>query len=191
MTNSAVFLDRDGTLNFDPGYIGDPKDLRLLPGAGEALHLLKLNGFKLLVISNQSGISRGLISDEDVRAVNGRLNKLLTEFDAKVDAFYYCPAHPDFSSVEECECRKPSTKMVMQAASDFQINLEKSYFIGDSVSDIECARKAGIKSVLVKTGQGGESLSILQNQNKMPSFVAENIMDACKFILKDFSEVVN
>ena len=187
MTNCAVFLDRDGTLNFDPGYIGDPEKLKLFPGTGDALFRLKSSGFKLLVISNQSGIARGLIKDEDVRAVNNQLNKLLSTFKVSIDKFYYCPAHPDFSSKEECECRKPSIKMVLEAASDFNVNLNKSYLIGDSVSDIECAVNSGLKSILVKTGQGSESLSILQNQNKMPSFIAKNITDACKFIIIDFS----
>lgn len=187
MTNSAVFLDRDGTLNFDPGYIGDPEELKLLPGTGEALFKLKSYGFKLLVISNQSGIARGLIKDEDVRAVNNKLNELLSSFKVSIDRFYYCPAHPDFSSREECECRKPSNKMVLHAATDFNINLATSYLIGDSVSDIGCAFNSGLKSILVMTGQGSESLSILQNQNKFPSFVAENIMDACKFIITDFT----
>lgn len=187
MINSAVFLDRDGTLNFDPGYIGDPKELKLLPGTGEALFKLKSYGFKLIVISNQSGIARGIIKDEDVRAVNNQLNRLLSSYKVSIDRFYYCPAHPDFSSREECKCRKPSNTMVLQAASDFNIDLNKSYFVGDSVSDIECAMNSGLKSILVKTGQGSESLSILQNQNKIPSFVAENITDACNFIIIDFS----
>jgi D,D-heptose 1,7-bisphosphate phosphatase len=189
MSSPAVFLDRDGTLNIDPGYIGDPSNLKLFPGTGEALFKLKSSGFKLLVISNQSGIARGLITEENVRKVNLQLNNILSASNVAIDKFYYCPAHPDFSTEEECECRKPSTKMVYQAANEFSIDLRRSYFVGDSISDIECAHNSGMKSVLVLTGQGSDSLSILQNQNKLPSFVAENIMDACKFILTDSSGV--
>jgi D,D-heptose 1,7-bisphosphate phosphatase len=186
MSTPAVFLDRDGTLNIDPGYIGEPANLKLFPGTGESLSKLKSAGFKLLVISNQSGIARGLITDEKVQRVNSHLNGLLSEFHVAIDKFYYCPAHPEFSTEEECECRKPSVKMVLQAAEEFNVEMRKSYFVGDSVSDIECAFNANVKSVLVLTGQGSESLSILQNQNKLPSFVAENIMDASNFILTDY-----
>ena len=187
MSSPAVFLDRDGTLNIDPGYIGDPANLKLIPGTGEALYKLKSNDFKLLVISNQSGIARGLITEENVRKVNQQLNRLLSVSNVVIDKFYYCPAHPEFSTEEECKCRKPSVKMVMEAAEEFDVDLNKSYFVGDSISDVECAFNAGLKSILVLTGQGRDSLYILQNQNKLPSFVAENIMDACSFILNDSS----
>ncbi len=188
MPNFGVFLDRDGTLNEDPGYLGDPNLLNLYPETGRALSLLKneLN-FKLIVISNQSGIARGLITKEKVDAVNAKLNELLKNNNVQIDAFYYCPHHPDFSSNEDCSCRKPSPKLVLQSAKDFNIELSKSYFIGDAVTDIECGLNANLKTILVKTGYGKESFSILQKLNKMPSFVAENILDASKFINKDFA----
>ncbi len=188
MPQHAVFLDRDGTLNEDPGYLGDPSKVRLFPGAGKALSLLKSRlNFKLIVISNQSGIARGLISESEVDAVNSRINELLKEDEVGIDAFYYCPHHPDFSSKEEVECRKPSPSMIFQASEDLNIDLDGSYFIGDTPSDILCGINAGLRTVLVKTGYGEESISILQNQNIFPSFVAENISDACKFILEDFT----
>ena len=188
MPNFGVFLDRDGTLNEDPGYLGNPNLLNLYPETGRALSLLKneLN-FKLIVISNQSGIARGLITKEKVDAVNAKLNELLQNDNVQIDAFYYCPYHPDFSSKEDCSCRKPSPKLVLQSAKDFNIELSKSYFIGDAVTDIECGFNANLKTILVKTGYGKESFSILQKLNKMPSFVAENILDASKFINKDFA----
>jgi D-glycero-D-manno-heptose 1,7-bisphosphate phosphatase len=187
MVNRAVFLDRDGTLNDDPGYLGDPDKVKLFPGTGEALSILKYKlNFKLIVISNQSGIARGLITEENVEAVNYKINELLTDSNVKIDAFYYCPFHPEFSNEEECTCRKPSPKMVLEAAKDFNINLTESYFIGDAVSDIECGINAGIKTILVKTGYGNESFSTLQKLNKMPTFVASNILDAVSFIQNDF-----
>jgi len=126
-----------------------------------------------------------LISESQVKDVNKRISDLLTENNVNIDAFYYCPAHPEFSTAEECECRKPSSRMIMDAAKEFNIDLEKSYIIGDSLVDIESGMNAGIKTILVKTGQGAESISMLQNQNKFPSFVAENIIDASNFIVKD------
>ena len=188
MPQYAVFLDRDGTLNEDPGYLGDPDQVKLLPGAGKALSLLKNKfNFKLIVISNQSGIARGLISESEVNSVNSRINELLCEDNVEIDAFYYCPHHPDFSTREEVECRKPSPSMIFQASRDLHIELKRSYFVGDTPADILCGINAGLKTVLVKTGYGTDSISILQNQNIFPSFVAENILDACKFILEDFT----
>ena len=188
MPQSAVFLDRDGTINEDPGYLGDPQKVKLFPGTGQALYSLKTRlNFKLIVISNQSGIARGFISGENVDAVNSRINELLKKDNVSIDAFYYCPHHPDFSSIEEAKCRKPSPRMVFQAAKDLNIDLNGSYFIGDSPADILCGINAGLKTVLVRTGYGTDSISILQKQNIFPSFVAENILEACKFILEDFT----
>jgi D-glycero-D-manno-heptose 1,7-bisphosphate phosphatase len=188
MSQFAVFLDRDGTLNEDPGYLGDPSKVKLFPGTGKALSILKnrLN-FKLIVISNQSGIARGFISEKDVEAVNVRVNELLESDNVSIDAFYYCPHHPDFSNVEEVDCRKPSPLLVYQASRELDIELKGSFFIGDTPADILCGINAGLKTVLVKTGYGMESISILQKQNIFPSFVAENILDACKLIYEDFT----
>ena len=185
MSNLAIFLDRDGTLNEDPGYISDPEKVVLFPETGNALALLKKYGFLLIVISNQSGIARGLMTDKDVNAVNERINNMLSEYKVKIDAFYYCPAHPDYSSEEECGCRKPSPKLLLEAAEEFNVDLQKSYFIGDSVSDVQCGKNAGIKTILVRTGKGEESFSILQKENNFPTFVANNLLSACTFILGD------
>ncbi len=185
MPNHAIFLDRDGTLNVDPGYISNPEKLFLFPETGTALSLLKNYGFLLIVISNQSGVARGLMTNRDVESVNEKINTLLAEHKVKIDAFYYCPAHPDYSTPEDCECRKPSPKLVFEAATEFEVDITKSYFIGDSVSDIGCGKNAGLKTVLVKTGKGEDSFSILQKENNLPSFVADNLLKACAFILGD------
>lgn len=186
--NKAIFLDRDGTLNEDPGYLGDPEQVVLLPTVGEALSILKnqLN-FLLIVISNQSGVARGLISEDDVISVNQRINELLESFNTKIDKFYYCLTHPEFNNEEECVCRKPSPHMIFQAAKEFNIDLSKSFLIGDNVTDIEAGFNAGCRTILVKTGYGLESINMLQLQNKFPSFVAENLMDAVKYISKEIS----
>ncbi len=188
MSNRAVFLDRDGTLNENPGYLGDPGKVKLLPFVGEVLSRLKNEfNFFLIVISNQSGIARGLITAGQVEQVNEKINMLLKEFKVSIDKFYYCPFHPDFSTVEECSCRKPSTEMVDNAVEEFDIDLSKSFFIGDSVADIECGMNAGIKTILVKTGYGRETFYMLQNGNKIPTFVAENFLDAGNYIITDLN----
>jgi D,D-heptose 1,7-bisphosphate phosphatase len=185
MSNRAVFLDRDGTLNEDPGYISDPEKVVLFPETGNSLFMLKKYGFLLIVISNQSGISRGIMTSKDVDAVNEKINGLLSEYKVKIDAFYFCPAHPDYSTAEECECRKPSPKMVFEAAKEFNVDMSESYIIGDTFADIQCGKNAGLKTILVKTGKGEENFSILQKENNFPTFVAENLANACNFILGD------
>lgn len=188
MAYYAVFLDRDGTLNEDPGYLGDPDLVKLFPGTGEALSLLKnkLN-FKLIVISNQSGIARGLITKKSVESVNQRINELLSGSNVSIDKFYYCPYHPDFSSKEDCLCRKPSPKLIYEAVAEFNLELSGSYFIGDSYADIICGKNAGVKTILVRTGSGEETISILQMEKNFPSFVANNLLEASEFIKNDFT----
>ncbi len=190
MKSAAIFLDRDGTINEDPGYLGEPDKVKLFPGVSKALSLLKNDlYFRLIVISNQSGIARGLITKENVDKVNNRINEILLSDNVSIDAFYYCPFHPDYNNQEDCLCRKPSPKLVFDAAKDLDINLSSSYFIGDTAADIECGKNAGIKTILVKTGNGKESISILQKQKIFPSFVADNLVDASNFIYKDFTGV--
>lgn len=193
MKNKAVFLDRDGTLNEDPGYLGDPSKLVLFPDVFSSLSLLKNEyQFKLIVISNQSGVARGLITEENVRTINYEISKQLLKHKIIIDDFFYCIYHPDFNSPKECECRKPSPKMIYDAAEKHNLDLSKSYMIGDTSTDILTAINAGIKSILVKTGQGEESISILQKADYFPSFIANNLTDACNFIIKDsFGETVS
>ncbi|PJA99679.1 MAG: D,D-heptose 1,7-bisphosphate phosphatase [Ignavibacteriales bacterium CG_4_9_14_3_um_filter_30_11] len=187
MPNCAIFLDRDGTINEDPGYLGEINKVFLLPGAGQGLSILKNEyNFKLIVISNQSGIARGLLTHNIVKSINKKINELLFHFNVQIDEFYFCPFHPDFSNEEECKCRKPSAIMVYKAAKEHNIDLTKSYFIGDMTYDIECGKNAELKTILVKTGNGKKSLKALKLQNNLPSFVAQNILDSCKFIKNDF-----
>jgi D,D-heptose 1,7-bisphosphate phosphatase len=192
MPNRALFLDRDGTLNEDPGYLGDPEKIVLFPKVGEVLSRLKNEfNFLLIVISNQSGIARGLITAKQVDEVNSKINLLLKEFNISIDKFYYCPFHPDFNTMEECACRKPSPRMVELAAEEFDVDLSKSFIIGDSADDIKCGKAAGVKSILILSGNGRESLSILQNENNIPRFVAENFIEAGNFIIKELNGAVS
>ncbi len=182
----AVFLDRDGTLNEDPGYLSNPDMVKLFPGTGRALALLKNElKFKLLVISNQSGIARGLVTSKDVDHVNQKINLLLQSYDVSIDNFYFCPFHPDYNTEEECSCRKPSPELVFQAAEENHIDLPKSYFIGDNKTDIQCGKNAGLKTIWVKTGYGKEQISLLNKPTDFTTFVAEDILEASFIIKKD------
>ncbi len=186
-SNVAVFLDRDGTINFDPGYLGDPEKVKLLPGVGEGIAKLKKEiNAKIIVISNQSGITRGLIKEEDVRAVNSKINELLKNYGTGIDAFYYCPFHPDFDPPEKTKCRKPSPEMILKAAEDFSIDLSKSYMVGDMLTDIEAGNKAGTKTVLLTSNEEEPGSFTLQNKSIIPTFVAANFSDACNLIIEDF-----
>ncbi|MCU7496520.1 MAG: HAD family hydrolase, partial [Ignavibacteria bacterium] len=171
MANHAVFFDRDGTLNLDPGYLGEAEQVVLLPGVAEALLRLKKEGFRIVVISNQSGIARGYFTAKEVDAVNRRINELLKESGVTVDAFYYCPYHPDFNTPEECRCRKPSPQLVFMAARDFDIDLGRSYFVGDMISDVECGINAGVKTILLKNTLKEEQISGLLVKDKLPNFI--------------------
>jgi heptosyltransferase-2 len=146
--DKAVFLDRDGTLNEDTGYLNSFNDLKVFPGVQENLERLKEAGFKLIGITNQSGIARGLIQEDFVRACNAYLQKTLS-----IDDFFYCPHHPD----ERCQCRKPNVRLVRKARLNHHINLKKSYVIGDKTIDILLAKAVGAKGILVQTGHDRES----------------------------------
>ena len=187
MPHHAVFLDRDGTINYDTGYVKNPDDIKILEGVSEGIRKLKRDfGFKIVVISNQAGVAKGLMTIEDVEAVNSKIDLLLKQEQAEIDGFYFCPFHPQFSSAEEAKCRKPSPLMVLKAAEDMNLDLSRSYLVGDRESDVICGLNAGVKSILLKSDIYDAELSALQNQNKKPNFVAANFKEACDYILKDF-----
>lgn len=151
----AVFLDRDGTINREVGYLSTPKKLALFRGTSEAISLLSRAGYKVIVVSNQSGVGRGFISKETVKCINRRLEEMLAKKGARIDAFYICTHHPD----DGCSCRKPKTGLIKKAARDFSLDLSRSYIIGDKLSDIEMGRRARLKeSILVLTGMGRKEL---------------------------------
>ena len=144
--SSAVFIDRDGTIMEDCVYCSDPKKVKLFPGVPEALRRLKSNGFKLIIITNQSGIGRGLFTVKQYRAVEAELLRQLGV--GLIDATYFCPDAPD----EHCKCRKPKPGMVLEATQEHQIDLSRSFLIGDSEIDVECAHNAGVRGIRVQTG---------------------------------------
>jgi histidinol-phosphate phosphatase family protein len=151
VSGAAVFLDRDGTINRDTHYVGDPGDLRLLADAATAIRRLNERGIPAIVITNQSGISRGRFTLEDYEAVRTRLDDLLAGYGAHVDATYMCPHHPDTTG--ECDCRKPGTLLYHQAASDFGLDLGSCWYVGDKLSDVLPARELGGHGILVPTDE--------------------------------------
>ena len=185
MMNKAIFLDRDGTINIDTGYIGNPNLIELYSGVTDGIKILKDKyGFLIIVISNQSGITRGLITQEDVDKVNSKINEILEIGKTKIDAFYYCPYHPEFDSEEKCKCRKPSPQLVFTAAEELKISLKNSFFIGDRISDIECGVKAGLQSILITNTVSDAELNVLKNSQNSPNFITSNFLDAVKYIGK-------
>ena len=187
MTRYALFTDRDGTLNYDPGYLGDPDSVKLYPGVIQGIKTLKSQlNFKVIVISNQSGITRNLISSDQVDQVNRRINDILNVAGTSIDAFYFCPFHPDFDPPEKCKCRKPSPELVLKAVQEHQIDLSKSYFIGDSQVDIECGYNSGLKTILIRNTLDEVEIKGLQKQINSPNFVADNFLEGIQFIINDF-----
>ncbi|HJT22202.1 MAG TPA: D-glycero-beta-D-manno-heptose 1,7-bisphosphate 7-phosphatase [Nitrospira sp.] len=178
----TVFLDRDGTLNEDPGYLKSAAELKLLPGVAAALARLKAAGARLVVVTNQSGIGRGFFTLKDLETVHARLQGLLEQEDAALDAVYFCPHHPD----DGCRCRKPSRGMVDRAVSELQIDLNRSYLIGDHARDMQLAKTVGAKAVLLTQSPVDEqSLDALQAQDAMPDTIAKSMAEAVDWILKD------
>jgi histidinol-phosphate phosphatase family protein len=148
--HKAVFLDRDGTIARDVPYCSRPEDFELLPGVAEGIKLLNEHGFKVVIVTNQSGIARGYFTEEMLDEIHDKMITQLAEHGARADAIYYCPHHPD----DNCACRKPKPKMVFQAARDLDIDPSQSYVIGDSEMDIELARRAGCKAG-IRVGEPG------------------------------------
>jgi D-glycero-D-manno-heptose 1,7-bisphosphate phosphatase len=152
VSGGGVFLDRDGTLIEDPGYLTDPQAMRLLPGAAQAVARLNAARLPAIVVTNQSGIARGLITETDYLATAARLEALLAEHGARLDAQYHCPHHPEFTG--PCDCRKPGDLLYRRAAERFGLDLARSWWIGDRVRDVAAARAVGGQGVLVLTGAG-------------------------------------
>lgn len=149
---AGVFLDRDGTLVHDPGFLHDPRAVRLLPGAAAAVARLNAAGFAVVTVSNQSGIARGLYPEADYHAVQQRLTELLWAERAQLDGAYYCPHLPEISG--PCDCRKPGLRLFLDAAAAHRIALDRSVWIGDRLSDVEPANRLGGRAFLVRTGEG-------------------------------------
>ena len=182
----AVFLDRDGTINQDTGYLTRPEELILYPWAADAIKQINRSGFATVVITNQGGVAHGLCSEKAIRAINDKMIDDLAQLGARVDAVYYCPHHPKGS--EElygivCECRKPQPGMLRQAAEEHGLALEESYVIGDKASDIEAALNVGATPALVLTGYGDRTRRMLAESGSLPGIVSATLLEAIGQIL--------
>jgi heptosyltransferase-2 len=178
----TIFLDRDGTLNADPGYIKSPDQFELFPGVSEALARLKRAGARLIVVTNQSGVARGFLSREELDAVHMKLKRLLERAGAPLDAIYFCPHHPD----DGCDCRKPNRGMIDQAVRECGVNLDRSYLLGDHTRDIELAKRVGARSILVTTGVvPPEEVERLKASGPAPDWIASSLAEAVDWLLSD------
>ena len=176
----TVFLDRDGTLNVDTGYVKSPDDFTVLPGVGAALARLKQAGARLVVVTNQSGLGRGYFSSRDLEAIHSKLRLVLAEDGVTLDGLYFCPHHPD----DHCNCRKPARGMIDRAHAELKVDLSRSYVIGDSIRDIELAKQVGARSLLVMTGpSSAEALADLTVRDLPPDYVAEGLSQAVDWIV--------
>ncbi|MCL5291373.1 MAG: D-glycero-beta-D-manno-heptose 1,7-bisphosphate 7-phosphatase [Actinobacteria bacterium] len=182
MARGAVFIDRDGTINKEVGYLSNTDDMVLLPRSVEAIKRLNEAGLDVFVITNQAGVARGYFDENAVREIHKRLRERLADGGAKVKAIYYCPHHPDFPNgdCEKCACRKPNPGMLLMAARDHDVDLSLSYMIGDTVKDVETGQKAGCRSILVLTGYGREEQDKLKVE---PDYIADDLMTAADWIL--------
>jgi heptosyltransferase II len=177
-----VFLDRDGTLNPDPGYIATPSGFELLPGVGAALARLKRAGARLIIVTNQSGIARGKFTVRDLNLIHTKLRTLLAEEGVLLDGIYVCPHHPD----DRCHCRKPGTAMIERAVTNLHLDMARAYVVGDQARDVEMALRVGARVVLVTTGVGSlEALAGLRGKGIEPNKVACSLADAAEWILAD------
>jgi len=184
----TVFLDRDGTLNYDPGFLKIAADLKLLAGVGPALARLKKVGAKLVVVTNQSGVGRGILTLKDLEAIHARLQGLLEQEDVALDAIYFCPHHPD----DGCRCRKPNVGMVERAVSELQLDFRRFYLIGDHARDIQLGHRVGAKSVLLTpVPVDAQSLERLKAEKAMPDAMAKSMAEAVDWILVDAAKTLH
>lgn len=190
--NTAVFLDRDGTINEEVGYLDSVDKLKLFAYTAEAIRLINESGMKAVVITNQSGVAKGYFTEEFVRTVHEHIQEMLRERGAFIDAFYYCPHHQTEGIgvyLQSCACRKPEAGMLIEASEDLDIDFRRSYTVGDMLKDIQVGRTVGAKGILVKTGYGintiEKDLTSDTSQICQPNYIAEDILDAVKWIMKD------
>ena len=191
--NTAVFLDRDGTINEEVGYLNSLEKLNIFPNSFEAIRLINESEMLAVVITNQSGVARRYFSEDFVKAAHLRINEILQTKGAYIDRFYYCPHHPtegEAPYLQSCNCRKPEPGMLINASEELDIDLSRSYMVGDAAKDIEVANRSGVRGILVKTGYGknviSSDLPVPARQTGIrPAYIAEDILDAVNWIMKD------
>ena len=179
----AVFLDRDGTIVEDVGYLSDICQIRILPGAAEAIRLLNKNGFKVIIVTNQAGVARGYFTESRANEINEKLRQLLADHGSIVERIYFCPHHID-GIVEkykrECNCRKPNPGMIEQAVKELDIDINNSFMIGNKSSDIEAGRRAGCRTIVVGGGINHREPEVL---SQSADYIATDLFEAVKWLL--------
>jgi len=186
MKNRAVFLDRDGTINVDVGYPSRVEQIEIYPLSIEAVRKIKAAGFLAVIVTNQSGIGRGLLTEADLAEIHHHVRAEFAARDIHVDGIYYCPhfdLSPDPSFRKNCSCRKPETGMALRAAADLDIDLRRSYMVGDKVEDMLFGINIGAVPVLVRTGYGTASEIILKERGIQVGAVADDLLGAVNWIL--------
>jgi D,D-heptose 1,7-bisphosphate phosphatase len=171
MKKKAIFLDRDGTINVEKNYLYKISELEFEEGCLEGLKILKEMGYLLIVITNQSGIGRGYYTIEQMQELNEYMNKILKKNNSEIEKFYFCPHVIE----DNCSCRKPSPELLYKARRDFNIDLTKSYMLGDKLSDVECGQNAGVRSFLLQTGHS-------KNNSNTNDKIFKNILEFAKFL---------
>jgi len=188
MKRPALFMDRDGTISEEVGYVNHPSRFRLFPYSAAAIKLLNENGWLAIVVTNQAGVARGYFAEDVIINVHDQLGKDLETASAKLDAIYYCAHHPSVGEPPyrfDCDCRKPKPGLIDRAAADFEIDLERSWMVGDRYGDVELARNAGLHSAFVLSGYGRGEWEYQRGSWKLePEVVAENLLEAAKLIIE-------
>jgi len=183
----AVFVDRDGTISRDVPYCSRPEDFELLPTVAEGIRLLNEHGFKVVVVTNQSGIARGYFTEEMLTRIHQKMRHDLAEEEASVDAIYYCPHHPDAG----CECRKPNTGLFHKAAAELQVDTANSYVIGDKLLDVAAAKKLNCKAVLVPSSEPEISLVREKRGQVGADFISPDFYTAAAWVVAQVDALVN
>jgi D-glycero-D-manno-heptose 1,7-bisphosphate phosphatase len=187
----AVFLDRDGTITDEVGYINHISRAKVYPYAPEAVRMLKSTGLPVIIVTNQSGVGRGYFTEEIVGQVHKMVQETLQAAGTSIDAFYHCPHHPSATVAayrQECRCRKPGTGMPEEAAERFGIDLGASYVVGDTYRDMQMGFNIGARTVMLMTGYGrGEYEYRRAGWTRMPDLVAENLLEAARLIVQELS----
>jgi D-glycero-D-manno-heptose 1,7-bisphosphate phosphatase len=179
LSNRAVFLDRDGTINVEVNYLARADEFQLLPRAAEAIQVLNRQGWRVIVITNQSGVARGYYTASDVAAIHDRMRHDLAGGGAAIDAIYYCPHQPE----DACACRKPNTRLFEQAAHDFDLDLTQCCCIGDKLSDLVPGQRLGCRTILVLTGHGHDQVRAIVPAEFQPDAIADDLYGAVERIL--------
>ena len=176
--SKAIFLDRDGVINKEVGYLSSPDKFDFIEGTIEALKTLNQKGFLLIIITNQAGIARGYYSLENLSNIHKKMNDILQQNEIILDGIYYCPHHPDYTG--SCDCRKPKPGMILKAKDKFNIDMKNSFMVGDTLNDIKTGLNANCKTVLVLTGYGAEEQKKIGNIK--PDFIFKNLLEFAKKI---------